>query len=125
MTATTKQSFRRFSILTIPLLLCAPSTALAEAGGFLHDPLFSSERVDQLPTEVRHSVRHMCSKDPSAEQYFATYLDNGRIIKLHFERLTCDGQPIHRDAAGCLHEQFVRAGSHYRLLRTYYDRCDD
>jgi hypothetical protein len=114
------------SAICIPLLvLCAQSNALARAGGYLHEPPFSSERIDQLPPEVQNSVHHMCSVNATAAQYFATYLDHARIIRLHFEHFNCEGQQIHRELNRCLHEEFVRSGSHYRLLKTYFALCDD
>ena len=67
----------------------------------------------------------MCKVKPTPEQYFATYFDDARIIKLHFERFNCEGQPIYREVDRCLHEGFILSGSHYRLLKTYYDRCGD
>jgi hypothetical protein len=125
MAAGNPHSFSRSAICIPLVVLCAQSNALARRGGFLHEALFSSERVDQLPPEVQNSVRHMCKVNPTAEQYFATYLDNSRIIKLHFERLNCEGQQTYRELNRCLREEFALAGSHYRLLRTYYARCDD
>jgi hypothetical protein len=67
----------------------------------------------------------MCRVRPNAAHYFATYLDNARIIKLHFEHFNCEGRQIYRNAALCLHEEFALSGSHYRLTRHYYGRCDD
>jgi len=125
MTAWNPLSFSRSVICILPLVLCAQSNALARAGGFFHEPPFSSERIDQLPPEVQHSVHHMCSVNPTAAQYFATYLDHARIIKLHFEHFNCEGQQTHRELNRCLHEEFVLSGLHYRLLKTYFARCND
>lgn len=128
MTAWNPYSFARSATWVLLLLLCAQSNALARAGGLPPDPLFSSERIDQLPSEVRSAVRHMCRTRPTAEQYFATYLDNSRIVKLHFEDFRCDGQvtqQTHRELGRCLREEFVRAGTHYRLFKTYYAHCGD
>jgi len=67
----------------------------------------------------------MCRVRPVAAQYFATYFDNARMIKLHFEHFHCEGTPVYRDADQCLHEEFVRSDSRYRLARNYFGRCDD
>lgn len=125
MTAGKPQSFSKVLICTVPLLLGAQSHALARAAGFQHDEPWSAERIDLLPAEVRNSVRHMCRVQPTAAQYFATYLDNARIVKLHFERFNCGGQQAYREAERCLHEEFVLSGAHYRLFKAYYARCDD
>jgi hypothetical protein len=68
--------------------LFAQSSALAR-GGFPHDDPWNAEHIDRLPPEVRDSVVRMCGTRPSAEHYFATYLDHARIIKLHFEQFDC------------------------------------
>jgi hypothetical protein len=46
--------------------------------------------------------------------YVATYLDNARTIKLHFEHFNCEGRQVYRDADHCLHQEFARSNSHYR-----------
>ena len=111
-------------IFLLLLVLCAQSGALAR-GGFSHDDPWNPEHIDRLPPEIRNSVIHMCSERPSAAHYFATYLDNARIIRLHFEHFDCEGRQIFRDADRCLHEEFELSHSHYRLIRSYYARCDD
>jgi hypothetical protein len=121
----TAHSFSGISATWILLLvLCAESTALARGGGFPHDEPWSSERIDHLPPEVRNAVFRMCRVRPTAAPYFATYLDNASMVKLHFEHFSCEGQ-TYRHADRCLHEEFARSGSHYQLTRNYYGRCDD
>ena len=107
------------------LVFCAQSSAFARAGGFLRDEPWNSERIDHLPTEVRTSVLRMCRVQPTAAHYFATYLDNTRIIRLHFEDFNCEGTQPYRDGDRCLRQEFVLSGSRYRLLRSYYGRCGD
>ena len=65
----------------------------------------------------------MCRVRPTAAQYFATYLDNARIVKLHFEDFHCEEPQLHRDVDRCLREEYVRSDSHYQLARTYFGRC--
>jgi hypothetical protein len=126
MTAWNSCSFAGLSATCfLSLVLCAQSSALARSGGASHDEPWNSEHIDRRPPEVRNSVLHMCRVRANAAHYFATYLDNARIIKLHFEHLNCEGRQIYRNAALCLHEEFALSGSHYRLTRHYYGRCDD
>ena len=107
------------------LLLCAPSSALARGGGLPHDEPWNSDHIDRLPPEVRNSIIRLCKVKPNAGHYFATYVDNARIIRLHFEYFSCEGRQMYRHAALCLHEEFALSDNHYRLARSYYDRCDD
>jgi hypothetical protein len=67
----------------------------------------------------------MCRVRPNAAHYFATYLDDGRTVRLHFEHFNCEGRSVYRNDGRCLREEFVSSGSHYRLTRNYYGRCDD
>ena len=126
MTAWKPHSLPRLSAPCILLLaLCAQSGALARGNGFLHDEPWSAERIDRLPPEVRNSVLHMCRVRPAAAHYFATYLDNARIIRLHFENFNCEGSQTYRHGDRCLREEFRLTGSHYQLAGNYYGRCDD
>jgi len=108
---TASKAHLRSVIYVLLLTLCTESGALGR-GGFPHDEPGSSERVDRLPPEVRNSVHQTCAVRPIAAHYFATYLENARIIKLHFEHFNCDGTPVHREADRCLREEFALSGSH-------------
>ena len=77
------------------------------------------------PPEVRNAVIRMCGNPPRAGHYFATYFDNSRLIKLHFEHLHCDEQATFCKGAICLHQEYVSAGGHYRLLKSYYGSNSD
>ena len=123
MMAWKQHSFSQCAIFILLLVLCGQSSALARAAGFQRDPPFSSKRIDQLPSEVQSAVRHMCGARPTAANYFATYLENARIIKLHFEDLSCGEGQTYRTSDGCLREEFVRSGTHYRLFKAYYAQC--
>jgi hypothetical protein len=122
---TASKAHLRFATCLLLFTLSAQSGALGRGGGFPHDEPWSSERIDRLPPEVRNSVRQMCAVRPIAAHYFATYLENARIIKLHFEHFNCDGTPVNREADRCLREEFALSGSHYRLARNYYGRCEN
>jgi hypothetical protein len=102
-----------------------PAIGGARGGGLPHDGPWDAEHVDRLPPDVRNLVFHMCGVRPSAARYFATYLDDARIIRLHFEYFNCEGTQAHHDAGRCLHEEFALTGSHYRLTKNCYGRCDD
>jgi hypothetical protein len=104
-------------------LICDQSSAFAR--GAVRDDPWNPDHIDRLPTEVRNSVLRMCRERPRAGHYFATYLENSKIIRLHFELFSCDeGRSLRQDGA-CLRQEFVSDGSRYRHARTYYDRCDD
>lgn len=127
MTAWKLFSFARPVTLVLLFLAGTQSTALAKADGFQRDAPFDAGRIDRLPLDVRSAIRHRCAANPSAEHYFATYLDNTRVVKLHYEDFRCGGMPTSGGEAGgrCLRQEFVRSGTHYRLSRSYYGQCGD
>jgi hypothetical protein len=103
------------------VLDCAQSSALARGSAVIHDDPWDPARIDRLPPDVRRAVLHMCPERPTAAHYFATYLDNSKIVRLHFEYFNCEGKlGFCRDATSCLREEFVSSDSRYRLLRSYY-----
>lgn len=69
------------------------------------------------PPQVRAEVE--TKREP------VTYLDNSRIIRLHFEHLHCDNGGAFCSGAGCLHQDYVTKGGQYRLIKSYYGRNDD
>jgi hypothetical protein len=71
------------------------------------------------------AVTRMCANLPRAAHYFATYLDNSRLIKLHFEHLHCDGLSSFCTGESCLRQEYVSARGHYRFMRNYYGRNND
>jgi hypothetical protein len=81
--------------------------------------------IDHLPPEVRNVVSRMCGHEPRAAQYFATYLDNSRVIRLHFEHLRCEDQASFCKQTSCLRQEYALAGGHYRLSRSYYEARND
>jgi hypothetical protein len=110
----------------ILLLLLAdqpPTFARGSQGG--HDVPWNSERINRLAPEVRSAVTGMCGNAARAAHYFATYFDNSRLIKLHFEHLHCDEQAKFCRGASCLRQEYISTGGHYRLIRAYYGRDDD
>jgi len=125
MTAWKPHSFSGLSATCILLLVLSAESSAVARGGFPHDEPWSSGRIDRLPPEIRNAVLRMCRVRPTAAQYFATYVDNSRIVKLHFEDFNCEEPRMHREVDRCLREEFVRSDSHYRLTRTYYDRYGD
>jgi len=101
------------------LLLLVANQPLAFALGGGHDDPWNSERIDRLPPEVRSAITRMCG-NATAAHYFATFLDNSRLIKLHFEHLHCDEQARFCRGASCLRQEYLSTGGHYRLKRSYY-----
>jgi hypothetical protein len=107
------------------LLLCSQPRPFARGSQVGHDPPWNSEHIERLPPEVRNVVIRMCRNSPRAGHYFATYFGNSHFIKLHFEHLHCDEQPIFCREGSCLHQEYISTGSHYRLMRSYYGRNND
>jgi hypothetical protein len=77
---------------TAVLLLCNQTQGLARGSQVGHDDPWDVERIDRLPDEIRTAVIRMCRNSPQAGHYFATYIYNSRVMKLHFEHLHCGGQ---------------------------------
>ena len=102
---------------------CAQSKALAFASSPVREAPWDPARIDGLPPDVKREVLRVCREGSTAAPHFATYLDNSRIVMLHFEHFYCEGKPrLCRSATNCLHQEFVASGSGYRLLRSYYGR---
>jgi hypothetical protein len=107
------------------LLLADQPPTFARGSQVGHEDLWNSERIDRLPPEVRSAVTRMCGNAARAAHYFATFFDNSRLIKLHFEHLHCDEQARFCRGTSCLRQEYISTGGHYRLQRSYYGRNDD
>ncbi len=107
------------------LLLADQPPTFARGSQVGHEDLWNSERIDRLPPEVRSAVTRMCGNAARAAHYFATFFDNSRLIKLHFEHLHCDEQARFCRGTSCLRQEYISTGGHYRLQRSYYGRDDD
>ena len=107
------------------LLLADQPLTFARGGQVGHDDIWNSERIERLPPEVRSAVTRMCGNAARAAHYFATFFDNSRVIKLHFEHLHCDEQARFCRDTSCLRQEYISTGGHYRLQRSYYGRDDD
>ena len=70
------------------------------------DPPWNPEHINQLPTEVRNTIRHLCGPSLLAAHYFATYSENSRFLNLHFEYSQCQSQKV-CTPAGCLHQVYI------------------
>jgi hypothetical protein len=101
------------------------STAFARGGLSNADPPWNTEHIDRLPEEVRNAVVRLCAEPPSAAHYFATYSENPRLIKLHFEQFHCRTNKAFCTQEGCLHQVCVLQAGHYRLMRSYYGPGSD
>jgi hypothetical protein len=99
--------------------------ALARGSQVAHDAPWNSEHIERLPPEIRDAVSRMCTDTPRAGHYFATYLDHAHVVRLHFEHLHCEDRPRFCKDGGCLHQEYVSTGGHYRLIRNYYGSGND
>jgi len=86
---------------------------------------WNAEHISQLPSEVREAVMRLCGHIPVAEHYFATYFQNARLIKLHFEHFRCAGHPLFCNQSGCLHQEYILKDGRYRLLKSFYGAGND
>ena len=115
------RNLRRLAII-IGLLLgfidyASPSFA---RGGINSDDPWNPEHIDQLPTEIRHALGRMCGQSMRADHYFVRYLENSRMIELHFEHFRCGDKDPLCTQSGCLHQIFVLSDGKYHLLKSYY-----
>ena len=117
---------RWLHLVLVALLSANTYTTSADArGGMGAEDPWNPEHIRQLPTEVRDAVMRMCAHVPRAEHYFATYFQNSRLIKLHFENFRCEGGAPFCNQSGCLHQEYILSGGHYRLLKSFYGPRDD
>ena len=115
----------RFSPITagvLLLLLADQPLTFARGSQVGHEDIWNSERIERLPPEVRSAVTRMCGNAARAAHYFATFFDNSRVIKLHFEHLHCLRLKFN---TSCPSQEYISTGGHYRLQRSYYGRDDD
>jgi hypothetical protein len=106
-------------------LLFASSQSSAKGGNFgRSEDRYNPQHIDSLPSEVRNSILHGCA-EPKALHPFAGYFDDLKRIVLHFEHFVCDGDGTYCTSSGCLHQVWVSAGGHYRLVLSYYAPAGD
>jgi hypothetical protein len=117
--------FLPIAVGVLLLLLADQPPIFARGSQVGHEDIWNSERIERLPPEVRSAVTRMCGNAARAAHYFATFFDNSRVIKLHFEHLHCDEQARFCRDTSCLRQEYISTGGHYRLQRSYYGRDDD
>ena len=120
--------YTRFSPIAagvLLLLLADQPPTFARGNQVGHEDPWNSERIERLPPEVRSAVISMSGNAARAAHYFATFFNNSRVIKLHFEHLHCDEQARFCRGTSCLRQEYISTGGHYRLQRSYYGRDDD
>jgi hypothetical protein len=113
-------------LVTLAILLGfagQPMPAFAR-GSSVEDKLWDAENIDGLPPEVRSALTRMCGPDLAAQQYFAGYFANSKLLVLHFGRLRCGSQTAICTQARCLHQVYGKQGGHYHLLTSYYGPHD-
>jgi hypothetical protein len=96
----------------------------AKGSGIHSEDRYNPQHIDSLPPEIRKAIFHMCST-PRALHPFASYFDNSKRIVLHFEHFYCDQRHTFCSPSGCLHQVWVSAGGHYRLVRSYHAPVGD
>ena len=107
------------------ILVSLLSTQSSAKGGGMHsEDRYNPQHIDSLPPEIRSAIYHRCST-PRALHPFASYFDNPKRIVLHFEHFYCDQRRTFCNVTGCLHQVWVSAGGHYRLVRSYYAPAGD
>lgn len=113
--------------LVIGALFClvgVPADALARGTAVYHDDPLDPFHIDQLPPDIRSELVQMCPTGPRAGHYFATYLNGGQLVRLHFEYLQCERHTEFHVGGNCLRKDFIAFGAHYRLLKSYYAKCE-
>ena len=100
-------------------LLLTSASSLAKGGGMHSEDRYNPQHIDGLPPEIRNAIYKKCST-PKALHPFANYFDNTKRIVLHFEHFYCDERNTFCNSSGCLHQVWISAGGHYRLVRSYY-----
>jgi len=107
------------SLCTLAAILLTCEQASAKGGSLRAEDRYNPQHIDSLPPEVRSSIVRRCNT-PKALHPFASYFDNSRRIVLHFEYFVCDGDGTYCTNSGCLHQVWLSAGRHFRLVRSYY-----
>jgi hypothetical protein len=108
-------------LMASAVLLAASQPASTYARGPVGgEDQWNPEHISQLPAEVRSAVMRMCVHPPVAEHYFATYFQDSRLIKLHFEHFRCAGSGPFCNQTGCLHQEYGLTGGRYQLLKSFY-----
>ncbi|CCE01682.1 conserved exported hypothetical protein [Bradyrhizobium sp. STM 3809] len=121
----------KLRLLVLPAICLAIAAAFSQGAAIArgsagsHDGPWNPDHIDQLPPDVRNEVLHSCPGHVQATHYFATYLDHAQRIRLHFENLRCDGEPVGKRGDSCLHEEFVAFGAHHHPMKRYYAPCND
>jgi hypothetical protein len=108
------------TVMAAALTSADASLAFARGSQVAHDDPWNPEHLERLLPEVRHALSRMCGELPRAGHYFATYFEDSRLMRLHFEHLHCDEGRNFCRQNGCLHQEYVFVGGRYRLIRTYY-----
>jgi len=110
--------------MTIARCFCALIASLltgsqSAATNYRTEDRYNPQHIDSLPPEIRSSIVRRCNT-PKALHPFASYFDNSKRIVLHFEYFVCDGDGTYCTNSGCLHQVWLSAGGHFRLVRSYY-----
>jgi hypothetical protein len=116
-----------FCFIALASLFGFPSvlTPAFARGSSFEQNVWDAGNIDGLPPEVRSALTRMCGPDLAAQQYFAGYFENSKILVLHFGRLRCGNRMAICTQGRCLHQVYGKDGDHYRLLKSYYGPDND
>jgi hypothetical protein len=112
-------------LIALGVLVAGQLTPVFGRASSFEDKTWDAGNISGLPSEVRRALTRMCGPDLAAQQYFAGYFDNSKILVLHFGRLRCTDQAAVCTQGRCLHQVYGKEGDHYHLLKSYYGPTDD
>jgi hypothetical protein len=105
------------------LSFCNQPIALARGSQIVRDDPFEFGANRTSATRGSECVIRMREDHPPrAGHYFATYFENSRLIRLHFELLQRDGRATFCRSDSCLRQEYGLTGGRYRLMKNYYGR---
>ena len=115
----------KLSLAAVAAVALMNGGAAQARGGMASEDLWNPQHIAGLPSEVRNAVYQRCGSTVHAQHSFATYFDQSRRLRLHFENAHCGAHELLCNQSGCLHQDYILSGGHYRLLRTYYGSGSD
>jgi hypothetical protein len=111
-------------LITLGVLLVGQLTPVFGRASSFEDKTWDTGNFDLLPSEVRSALTRMCGPDLAAQQYFAGYFENSKLLVLHFGRLRCADRAAVCTQGKCLRQVYEKEGDHYHLIKSYYGPDD-
>jgi hypothetical protein len=113
----------RTPILTVAILLSSALPAASMGSAVTHDDPYNPHHIDDLPSDIRQYVAHICKSPASARHEFAVYFPSDRRWRISLEYLSCSGLGEYRRGNQCLQVDFIGVGKQYRLVSKAYREC--